>query len=172
MSSPATGDEIVPAATIVFDRSRTIAAPPGAIFPWLLQLGKRRAGWYLPARLERTAILPRRRAARTIEPRWQQLAVGDRIPDYGGHDAQLEVALLHPPSALVYRSERGGAQFSWALLLEPAADGGTAVHLRFRGKLRGTGRRTRVLIPVGDVFDWATSELMLAGLAERVLDAP
>lgn len=173
MSSHHTGDEIVPEPTIVFDRTRTIAAPPEAIFPWLLQLGKRRAGWYLPGRLERTLIPPGRRAARAIEPRWQDLAVGERIPDYGGRDAELEVALLSPPSALVYSSERaGGTRFSWALLLEPEAGDGTSVHLRFRGGLRSTGWRLRVLEPLGDLFDRVTSELMLDGLAERVLAGP
>ena len=42
------GDDIIPDANMVFDRGRDIAAPPEAVWPWLLQLGKRRAGWYAP----------------------------------------------------------------------------------------------------------------------------
>ena len=164
------GDELVADATLVFDRERVIAAAPEAIWPWLLQLGKRRAGWYLPRRVERA--LPRgRRALRVIEPRWQELEEGVRIPDYGGRDAWLEVALIDASRALVYRSERhGGALFSWALLLEPLPGPRTRVHLRFRGRIRSRGLRGRLIAVVGGAFDWATSELMLRGLAERATD--
>jgi hypothetical protein len=161
------GDDLVPDAVMVFDRSREIAATPEAIWPWLVQLGKRRAGWYMPARVERF-VPPGRRGARAIDPRWQELAVGDRVPDYGGRHETLEVALIDPPHALVYRSERRGALFSWALLLRPVGMGRTDVHLRFRGKVRSTGWRRRALVLLGDAFDWATTELMLRGLSERV----
>jgi hypothetical protein len=61
------GDEIVPGADVVMDRAFTVAAPPDAVWPWVLQLGKRRAGWYLPGSVER--FIPRgRRALRHIDP--------------------------------------------------------------------------------------------------------
>jgi len=59
------GDELVADANMIFDRRWLIAAPPEQIWPWLVQLGKQRAGWYLPRRLEE--IIPRgRRASRAI----------------------------------------------------------------------------------------------------------
>jgi hypothetical protein len=161
------GDDLVPAASIAFDRGRVIDARPREIWPWLVQLGKRRAGWYLPRTAER--LIPRgRRAARAIDPTWQALAAGDRIPDYGGRDAELEVVVIEAPTALVYRSQRHRAEFSWALVLEDLEDGGTLVRLRFRGRLESRGWRRSVIVAVGGLFDRITSELMLAGLAERV----
>jgi Polyketide cyclase / dehydrase and lipid transport len=161
------GDDLVPDATMVFDRAREIDGAPEQVWPWLVQLGKRRAGWYLPATVER--FVPRsRRAARALDHRWQALAVGERIPDYGGRDAWLEVVSIDPPRSLVYRSERRGARFSWALILEPAGPGRTRVRLRFRGAIKSTGRRRRAIAALGDAFDWATAELMLRGLAERL----
>ena len=166
-SSPALGDELIPDANMVFDRVAMIDAGSAEIWPWLMQLGKRRAGWYLPGRLER--LLPAgRRAARRVDPRWQALRVGERIPDYGGRDEYLEVAHVDPGRALVYRSERRGAPFTWALLLEPQGPGVTALRLRFRGRLRSTGGRRRAIVTAGNCFDWATGALMLAGLRERV----
>ena len=165
------GDDLVPDANLVLDRRREFAAPPQEVWPWLVQLGKRRGGWYLPARVERLLVPPRRRAARTIDPRWQTLSVGERIPDYGGREATLEVAILDPPSALVYRTERHGTAFSWALIVRGAPSGRTLVHLRFRARVRSSGWRRRVLVTLGDLFDWITTELMLRGLAERV-EAP
>jgi hypothetical protein len=164
---PVLGDELIPDANMIFDRVAVIDAGAGEVWPWLLQLGKRRAGWYLPQRLER--LLPRgRRATRRVDPRWQALGIGDRIPDYGGRDEYLEVARIEPGRALVYRSERKGAPFTWALLLESQGPGETALRLRFRGRLRSTGWRRRAIVTGGDFFDWATGALMLAGLRERV----
>src|SRR5690349_12605576 len=79
------------------DRAFTVAAPPAAVWPWLVQLGKKRAGWYLPAAAERF-LPPGRRAAPDIRPAWQRLAVGDVIPDYGGRDETFEVAAIEPGS--------------------------------------------------------------------------
>ena len=75
-------------------------APPERAWPWLLQLGKHRAGWYLPRSLER--FIPRsRRPARTFVAIWRHLEVGDILPDYGGKNESFQVAILQPPSALV-----------------------------------------------------------------------
>ena len=147
--------------------SRCPAPSPVEIWPWLIQLGKRRAGWYLPRTVER--LVPSgRRATRRVDPRWQVLGVGDRIPDYGGRDEYLEVARIDPGRALVYRSERRGAPFTWALLLEPQGPGQTVLRLRFRGRLRSTGWRRRAIVTAGDFFDWATGGLMVKGLRERL----
>ena len=50
------GRSIMSAPTLM-DRAFTVAAPPAAVWPWLVQLGKKRAGWYLPRAIER--FLPR-----------------------------------------------------------------------------------------------------------------
>jgi hypothetical protein len=101
------GDDLIARPDVVMDRAFTVAAPPAAVWPWLVQLGKKRAGWYLPAAAERF-LPPGRRAARDIRPAWQRLAAGDLIPDYGGRDETFEVAAIEPGSVLVYRSVRGG----------------------------------------------------------------
>jgi hypothetical protein len=161
------GDELIPDANIVFDRTRELGGSPAEIWPWLVQLGKRRAGWYMPARVER--IVPAsRRGAWKVDPRWQTLSVGERIPDYGGRNAELEVASIEPARALVYRAERRGTRFSWALILQPVSPTSTRVHLRFRGRLKSTGWRFQALMRIGDVFDGLTGELMLRGLDQRI----
>ena len=105
VAAPLPGDEIVPDARVVIDRATTLAAPPERVWPWIVQLGKRRAGWYFPRWIE-VAIPRERRGLRHVEPRWQRLAVGDVIPDWGGPAATFEVAVLDPPRALVHRSTR------------------------------------------------------------------
>jgi hypothetical protein len=58
IAAPRAGDELLPDADVVMDRAFTVAAPPAEVRPWDAQLGKGRAGWYLPARIEQ--VLPRR----------------------------------------------------------------------------------------------------------------
>jgi uncharacterized protein YndB with AHSA1/START domain len=153
------------------DRATTLPAPPEQVWPWLVQLGKQRAGWYLPARLE-TLVPPRRRGLRTIDPRWQGLAPGDVIPDWGGADAQFEVVTVDPPHALVHRSTRPRPgreplELSWALVLTAAPPDRTRLHLRLR--INALGRRAPALVTtVGGLIDEATVRPMFAGLAERV----
>ena len=150
--APRPGDDLVPEADVVMDRGFDVPATPEQVWPWLVQLGKARAGWYFPRTVERL-VPPRRRATRSIEPRWQGLAVGERIPDYGGPEEYFEAVEVEPPGRrhLVYRSERGRMQLSWAITLT-ATSVGTRVHLRLRlapvrrmwlaESLRGADRRS------------------------------
>lgn len=164
------GDDLLPAASMVIDRRRLIYAPAEAVWPWLMQLGKSRGGWYLPGWLER--VLPARwRASRTIKSQYQSLAPGDRVPDYGAAGAWLEVASLDPPRCLIYRAQRGRAVFTWALRLAPTDLGQTEVRLRFRGQFDRGPIAHAAFLRVGALLDWATSELMLRGLAERIEQA-
>lgn len=157
------GDDEVPDATVVMDRAATLAADPHQVWPWLVQLGKRRAGWYLPASVER--VVPRaRRALRHLEPRWQELAVGDVVPDYGGADATFTVAAVEAPHHLVYTSVRGHVRLSWALVLTPTRSG-TRLQLRLR--MAGV-RRPWLAGTLGSWFDLVTVAGMVAGLRERL----
>lgn len=157
------GDGIVEPADVVMDRGFDVPAAPAEVWPWIVQLGKGRAGWYLPRALERALPRPRR-ATRRIDGRWQALAVGDVIPDYGGRDETFTVAEIDPPSTLVYRSRRGRMDVSWAITLRPTASG-TRVHLRLR---LGPVRRRWLATSLGGLFDLLTIAGMAAGLAERV----
>ncbi len=164
-AAPRPGDEVVPEADVVMDTAFGLEATPEVVWPWIVQLGKRRAGWYLPRRVERL-VPPSRRAARRVLPRWQGLAVGDVIPDYGGADATFEVVEIRPPQHLVYRSTRGHTDLSWAITLIPHGPG-TRVHLRLR---LGPVRRVRLAELGGGFFDALTIAGMAAGLRERLRD--
>jgi hypothetical protein len=162
-----TGDELIARPDVVMDRAFTVAAPPAAVWPWLVQLGKKRGGWYLPASAERF-LPPGRRAARDIRPAWQRLAVGDVIPDYGGRDETFQVAAIEPGSVLVYRSVRRRMNVTWSITLLPApvrGQPGTRVHLRLR---LGPVRRRWLARTAGEFVDALTIAAMAAGLRERL----
>lgn len=158
------GDELL-VAEVVMDRGFDLAAPPEAVWPWLVQLGKRRAGWYLPARVER--LLPAsRRALRHVEPALLEHEVGDVVPDWGGRDATLTVAAIDPPHTLLYTSRRGTTDLTWCLHLTPlVGTGGTRVHLRLR---LAPVRHRRLASSLGGLVDALTVAGLAAGLRERL----
>ena len=99
------GDDVLPHADPVMDRHLFLDAPVQRVWPWVEQLGKGRAGWYLPRSVER--LVPRRRrAVRRVEDRWLGLRVGDSVPDWGPGDPTFEVLEIERPHHLVYWSER------------------------------------------------------------------
>ncbi|MDT7744219.1 MAG: hypothetical protein QOE59_3297 [Actinomycetota bacterium] len=161
------GDGIVPDAQVTMDRAFDLPAPPGAVWPWFAQLGKNRAGWYLPAWVERP-VPARRRALRRIEPTLQQFVRGDVIDDWGGRDATFTIEIHDPPSTLVHSSRRGALRISWAIVLRPEG-GGSRVHLRFR--IAGV-RRVWLVRTGGELADLLTVAGLAAGLRERVTARP
>jgi hypothetical protein len=169
--SAAPGDDLVPDPDVVMDRGFDVPGTPTEVWPWLLQLGKGRAGWYLPRTIERL-VPPRRRAARSVVPHWQGLKVGERIPDYGGPKEYFEAVEIEPPGAspgesdghLVYRSARGRMRLSWAITLTQVASG-TRVHLRLR---LAPVRRVWLAESLGELVDVLTIAGMAAGLRERL----
>jgi hypothetical protein len=163
-SAPLPGDAFVARPDVVMDRAFSLPAPPPAVWPWLVQLGKERAGWYLPGWAERW-VPEGRRGRRTIDPRLLELTPGDVIPDWGGRHATFHVAIMDPPAVLVHRSARGAMNLSWAIALAPDGAAGTRVHLRLR---MAPVRRRWLALTGGELVDALTVAGLAAGLRERV----
>ncbi|MGH3437067.1 MAG: hypothetical protein ACRDRN_11445 [Sciscionella sp.] len=164
------GDTMVRHADVVMDRAFTVDGRLDTVWPWLLQLGKRRAGWYLPWKIERV-LPPSRRAARVINPAWQNLRVGDVIPDYGGRNETFEVVEISAPTTLVYQSRRGRTVLTWSITLEQLNSGNRVDRTRVLLRLRLAPVRHKLLAKtVGELIDLLTVAGMAAGLRERSND--
>jgi hypothetical protein len=136
---PLPGDELVPGA-VQSTRAITVEARPDAIWPWLVQMGQDRAGFYTYDWLERLFGAEIHNAAE-IRPEWQKLAVGDAIWPYPERKLRamargsLEVgswtvAVLQPSQTLVVQSRAG--RWTWALVLESLSGGRTRLLARTR----------------------------------------
>jgi hypothetical protein len=164
------GDEVIPEPEVVMDRRASLPAPPEQVWPWLVQLGRGRAGWYLSRRLE--WLPPRsKRALRVIAPEFQHVAVGDRVADFG-REGWFEARVVDPPHALVWGSERRtDLHVTWAFVLEPAGPDRSELRIRLRFDHR-VGATAPMLVHRGaELFDRLTISMMLAGLRERLADA-
>ena len=162
------GDDLVPNADIVMDRAFDLPAPPEEVWPWFVQLGKKRAGWYLPRSVERF-VPASRRGLRRIEPSLQQLHVGSVIPDWGGKHETFEVAILDRPHALVHTTQRGRTFGSWAIVLTPYDDV-VSTHVQLRLRLSPVKRKRLAGTP-GELLDASTVAGLAAGLRERVVES-
>ena len=161
------GDDLIPQADVVMDRAFDLPAKPEDVWPWFVQLGNRRGGWYLPRSVERF-LPPGRRALRHLDPSLQQLRVGSVIPDWGGRHETFEVAVLEAPYALVHTTRRGRTFGTWAIVLtayDGPVDPGTHVQLRLR---LHPVKRKRLATTVGETFDASTIAGLAAGLRERL----
>ena len=140
---PLPGDHVVPHPMIEATRGITIAAPAATVWPWLAQMGHKRAGWYGLDWFDNEGVP----SADHIVPELQQLAVGDVIPDAMGPFG-FEVALLEPERAIAYRAtihpitgkpvrldggdRRPYIAFSWSFILDERDDRTTRLLTRVR----------------------------------------
>lgn len=137
------GDDIVPRPNAVTDHAITIDAPPDAVWPWLVQMGWGRAGWYTARWVDRLLFPANGPSADRLVPELQALAIGDFVPD-GPPETRCGfiVECLEPNRALVLHStshlppswrDRATADWSWSFVLTPLEDGHrTRFHFRSR----------------------------------------
>jgi hypothetical protein len=130
---PLPGDELLQEPDIVATRAISIAAPPSAIWPWLVQMGPGRAGAYTYDWIENLFGLNMHSADRIV-PEWQRLEVGDVLrgrPDQPG----MRVEILEQERILSNRSEAGDWVWTFALVPE---DGWTRLISRNRIAMKGS----------------------------------
>ena len=149
---PLIGDELMPVATAVATHGVSIAATPEQIWPWLIQMGCRRAGFYSVDWLDNGGV----ESSREVVPELQSLHVGDVIPaSTEGHEG-FEVLRIEPSRALVLgglydpntHEQRPFAaarpqlfwQVTWAFVLEPLDAATTRLHVRARAAYPSSGR--------------------------------
>jgi hypothetical protein len=91
------GDELVPRPKSEITLAITIQAPADCVWPWYVQLGCRRGGWYSYDLLDNGGVP----SADRIIPEYQQIQVGDEV--WGTPDGKLRfpVATVEPGRALV-----------------------------------------------------------------------
>ncbi|HEY6013512.1 MAG TPA: hypothetical protein VIU37_05885 [Candidatus Limnocylindrales bacterium] len=80
------GDDLVPDPSHTETRGIDIGAPPSAVWPWLVQMGYERAGWYSYDQLDMKG-----RSADTILPDLQSIKVGDILPTFPGGGFEVRV---------------------------------------------------------------------------------
>jgi hypothetical protein len=137
------GDDIVPDPQVVTNHAIDIDAPPDCVWPWLVQMGWHRAGWYTARWVDQLLFPLNWPSASRIIPQLQHIDVGDFIPDgapatkCGLIVEQLErgrAMALHSTSHLPASwREKASLDWSWTFVLLPL-DGGRRTRFLFRSR--------------------------------------
>ena len=130
------GDEIVDNPTFNATRSVTIDARPEEIWPWLVQMGYGKAGFYSHDRLDNAGIP----SAKEIIPEYQSLQVGDLIPLTSASHIRVESLQPNHFLLLVYGSESRPI-LTWVWGLYPTDQEQTRMVVRLRWHQDHTGER-------------------------------
>jgi hypothetical protein len=162
----APGADVIPDAKCFSTMAVTVDAPPSAVWPWLVQMGYDRAGWYSWDRLDRSG----KPSARRLHPEWQSLSVGQRLlatPD-GRH--WFDVAALEAERFLALRVfTSGGRQYDsagprpssftdslWAFELKALPGGRTRLVVRVH-----TASRPRLFSAVLGFLFWEPAHFIM-----------
>lgn len=157
------GDELLPAADVVATRAISVAAPPDAVWPWLVQMGSGRGGAYTYDWIENLFGLAMR-SADEILPQFQQLKAGDLLQLGPGRPA-LRVEVADPERVLTARFEDG--TWVWIFALTPEPGGGTRLISRNRIVTpRAPGARLLSLL-VMEPGSLVMERKMLLGIRQR-----
>ena len=192
--APLPGDELIPEPMATETRGVTIDAPVSAVWPWLVQMGFGRAGWYSFDAMDR-----RYPSADSILPQFQTLTPGEILPIYQG--GGFEVRTVDPEHALVLfsdtpmmekqakeagllteeqlaQAESKRGQFgrgsypdfsaSWAFVLKPTDDGQTRLIERFRVKTQGNMPANAVMQELMSTGIVLVARKQMLGIKERV----
>ncbi len=162
------GDDLLPSADLTSTRAVTINACPAEVWPWIVQLGQGRGGFYSYDRLE-NLVGADIHSADAIVPEWQVVAVGDEVRLAA--EMALEVAQVEPNRALVLHGGipmgkmRAPFDFTWAFVVNEVSDGSSRLLVRERYTY-SRWWAALVVEPTG-VISFVMTQRMLRGIKER-----
>jgi hypothetical protein len=158
------GDQLLANSRARWTHGVTLHARPREIWPWLVQMGCRRAGWYSYDGLDNGGVA----SANRIVPELQRVEVGDLFPASPTAEDGFFVKAVDPEHSLVLGGE-AGTRYSatWAFVLEPQDETSTRLLTRASGEYK----RFTVALMLGLVLrpiDFGMQREQLLNLKQRV----
>jgi hypothetical protein len=167
--APMPGDDLVPGAQYRSTRAITIAAPASQVWPWLVQVGCLRAGFYSNDLLDNLA----HPSTTTIIGELQRLEIGQLIPMSPSDRAPERTAFMVHSYRVNEWLLWSKPESTWAWSLTATDDGGTRLVTRIRArydwKHPSAGLTAVVLMEFGD---FAMLRRMLRGIKARAEAGP
>jgi hypothetical protein len=181
IGAPLPGDDLIAEPAAQVTRAIAIAAPPEQVWPWVVQLGADRGGFYSYDRLENLFGLGIHSADVIVED-WQDRAVGDLMAAHANGSFGWYVMAIEPSRAMVVkmadveagrptrRDEPPFMEFTWSFVLRPQGDGSTRLLVRERIAF-GKASVRMVSAPVG-LVSFMMTQKMMRGIKERAEQHP
>jgi hypothetical protein len=162
------GDGLITAPVGVLTHAVTIGRPPRDVWPWLVQMGADRAGWYSYDVLDNG----RRPSATRIVPELQRIGVGTLVPAGPGVTEGFHVLDVEPGAYVVLGwvpDAQAEPMVTWAFVLrELGADASRlVVRVRASGAYPFYGLPPRIGMPLIRIVHWVMERKQLLGIARR-----
>jgi len=154
------GDEIVAKPTFNATRAVTINATAENIYPWIIQMGITRAGWYSYDLLDNLA----KRSADVILPEHQNIQIGDVVPLSPDGKQGMIVKDFKKNEWMLWWDNKGDSTWAWGIY--PIGESTFRLITRVRVKYRFFSPAVlfNILIELFDV--WMMRKCML-GIKKR-----
>jgi hypothetical protein len=162
LSRPMPGDEIVNRPMFDATRAVTINARPEDIWPWLVQIGFGRAGWYSYDLLDNFG----RHSAERIVPALQHMEPGDLVPIGPGPSSGMWVKSFVQDRWILWWSKKND-QTTWAWALYQTPDGMTRLVARVRAPYSWRQPLSLVWLPLLELADFPMMRKCLLGIKRR-----
>jgi hypothetical protein len=159
LNRPMPGDEIVKKPTFDATRGLTVKAPPEYIWPWIVQLGFKKAGFYSYDWIDNRGVA----SAERIVPELQNLEVGDRVP-FSESDYVI-VRTMEPNRSMMWESPT--VDFTWAWGLYELDGERTRLVTRLRARFCPTSFGAALFIVVFDIGDFIMMRKCMLGIKRR-----
>jgi hypothetical protein len=155
------GDEVVLAPTFSATRAVTVEGRPEAIWPWIVQIGFGRAGWYSYDVLDNLG----HHSAERIIPELQHIEVGDLIPVGPGENAGMRIKAFKPNQWVLWSEPNQVTTWVWSL--EPTPSGHTRLITRVRSRSSWRHPTTAIWLLLVEVADFPMMRKCLLGIKRR-----
>ncbi len=171
------GDALVPSPRAQSTWAITIEATPESVWPWLVQMGQDRAGFYTYEWFENGVLRLGIHNADRVVPQWQDIGVGDRMWFYPERypikpRSGPRVVGIEPGRALLLchqvSEDATSCPGTWQFVLEPVGDSATRLLLRARS---GPSPTTWFDVLAEPGYFWMTRG-MLRGIRRRAETGP
>jgi preprotein translocase subunit YajC len=159
------GDELVQNPSINATRAVTVNARPGDIWPWIVQIGFGKAGWYSYDIIDNLG----RPSADYINPEWQNLKPGDKI--FLSSWTYNTVKEMNPFKSILWTGgDSAATDGTWAWGLYPVDENHTRLITRMRGRYDWKSPWIILLLLV-DTFDIIMMRKCMLGIKKRAESA-
>jgi hypothetical protein len=141
------GDEIVDQPSFNATRAVTIHAPAEQIYPWIVQMGVTRAGWYSYDLLDNLG----RPSAESILPEHQKIQVGDLIPLSPDGKQGMRVKEFRQNQSMVWWDQKGDSSWAWGIYPEGEVAARLVTRVRVKYRVFSPAIPFNLLVEFGDI---------------------
>jgi len=157
------GDEIVSKPSFNATRAVTIHAPAQNIYPWIVQMGVTRAGWYSYDLLDNLG----RRSAESLLPEHQNIQIGDLIPISPDGKQGMWVKYFRKNKWMLWWDKKGDTTWIWEIHPEGENQFRLITRIRVKYRLFSSAVLFNLLTEFFDILMMRKSMLGIKRRAEK-----